>query len=324
MQVKSQQIRLLITAVAGGVLLSAASNAVLAQSRTTPTKKPAPPVPIVTPTASEPTTAIAARGRPVSTPAGRAVNGALKSALTNANVRNAVRAEVLQQLRVRPALAMVNGHWVSVVDLAPVYQAAGVRPTLLAALGTNGPQLINQARVSADRVMLVFTPNALGPIVLPQFRADITATLGVEAFTNHMTGVGPLVVVVVVAASGLGLLAMAADIAWNIWERASMAWNDYQTSTGPTKDFDGDGVANKDDKDDDNDGVPDEDDNYPYDPTRTICDCGRPALSFLTTNAVDVLPSLVSAFNATQAQRAKAISLGAVAQGQSALLTLAF
>jgi hypothetical protein len=218
---------------------------------------------------------------------------------------------------------MVNGHWVSIVDLAPAFQAAGVRPALLAALGTNGPQLVDQARVSADRLMLVFTLNALGQTVLPQFMADITATLGAEAFTNHMTGIGPMVVVVVVAASGLGLLAMAADLAWNIWERASMAWNDYQTSTGPTKDFDGDGVANKDDKDDDNDGVPDEDDNYPYDPTRTICDCGRPALSFLT-NVGDVLPSFVSAFNATQAQKAQAVSLGAVAQGQSALLTLVF
>jgi hypothetical protein len=304
-----------------------ALNAALAQSRTTTTKKPATttaPSPKITPTASEGTTAIAARGRPVSTPAGRAVNGALKTALANANVRNAVRSEVLRQLRVRRPLAMVNGHWVSMVDLAPAYQAAGVRPALLAALGTNGPQLVDQARVSADRLTLVFTPATFGQIVLPEFASDITATLGVEAFTNHMTGIGPVVVIIVVAASGLGLLAMAADLAWNIWERAAMAYNDYTTSTGPTKDFDGDGIANKDDKDDDNDGTPDEDDNYPYDPTRTICDCGRPALSFLTTNAGDVLPSFVSALNATQAQRAKAVSLGAIAQSQSGSLALVF
>jgi hypothetical protein len=221
---------------------------------------------------------------------------------------------------------LVNGYWVGGVDLASVYQAAGVRPALLAALGTNGPQLIDQALVSADRLTLVFTPATVGRIVLPEFATDITTTLGLAALQHHMTDVGPVVVIIVVAASGLGLLAMTADIAWNVWERLSMAYYDYTHYTGPDKDFDGDKKLNKDDEDDDNDGYNDDEDNYPYDPTRHICDCGRPraAISFTTGTAGDYLPSLVSVLNATHTQKAGALSLGAITSGRAPTLALVF
>ena len=327
MHAKSQLIRSLITAVASGVFLTAASAS--AQSRTTATKKPAPPVPTtVTPTASEPTTAIAARGRPASTPAGRAVNGALRTALANANVRNAVRAEVLRQLRVRPPLAIVNGYWVGAIDLVPVYQLTAVRPALVTALGVNGPQLISEAGVSADRMVISFVPAAFGQIVLPEFMADITSTLGVDVLKTHMTDfvVGPVLLIFVLGGVGAGLTIMITDmvVKWSEW--LSMKYNDYTTSTGPTKDYDGDGIPNKDDTDDDNDGVPDKDDNYPYDPLASICDCGRPksAIAFTTSNAGNLLPEIIAALSTTQARTSRAISLGAVMQGQPNTLSVIF
>lgn len=300
--------------LACGALLLGATERLGAQAKKTPpTKKPTTQTPVVVPTASEGSTAIAARGRPVSTAAGRAVNGALKTSLANGNVRNAVRAEVLRQLRVRRPLAVVNRYLVSAIDLAPVYQAAGVRPALLTALGANGPQLIDQARVSADRLMIVFTPAAFGQIVMPQFTADMTATLGVNALKNHMTDVGPLVVAVVLGLAGTGILieiteSIAAFLDWLFREDPPEC-----SDNGPTGDCDGDGVQNS-------------EDDYPFDKDKSICDCGRPraAISLTTSAAGDVLPSLVNLLNATQAQRAKAVSLGAIVLGQSAVLGLVF
>lgn len=264
------------------------------------------------------------RSRPVSSAAGRAVNVALKTALANSGVRNAVRVEVARQLSARRPIALVNGYWVSVVDLAHAYEAAAVRPALQAALGTNAPQLIAQARVSADRLMLVFTPGTLAGIMIPGFSRDITATIGVDALKNHMTDVGPLVMIVVLGVSGtIGVISVANTIAV-IWEWLSMQYNDYTQATGPNVDFDGDGIPNKDDKDDDNDNVPDEDDNYPHDPTRSICDCGRPALAFMSGTAGDILPTIVSTLTAAQAQRSRAVSLGTIGPGSGNPMAIVF
>ncbi len=315
-------------AILAAALLLAVAPQAWGQVKKAPTKKTTTAPPVVQPTASEGSTAIAARGRPVSTAAGRAVNGALQKALADANVRNAVRAEVLRQLRVRRPIALVNGYWVGAIDLVPLYQATAVRRALLASLGVNGPQLINDAGTSADRLVVSFVPAGFGQIALPEFMADITSTLGVDALKSHMADfvVGPVLLIVVLAGTGAGITIMFAEMAAMWWEWLSMKYNDYTTSTGPTKDFDGDGIPNKDDKDDDNDGVPDKDDNYPYDPLRSICDCGRPraAISLTTSMASDFLPSLVRVLNATQAQRARAFSLGTLVQGQPNTLAVIF
>lgn len=262
-------------------------------------------------------------GRPVSSAAGRAVNGALKTALADMNARNALQAEVLKGLRARRPLAIVDGYWVSLVDLKTAYEAGPVRARLLAALGPSGMQLITEAGVSADRFVLVFTPARFGQIVIPDFSRDLTASLGVKAFTNHVTGVGPLVVAIVLGATGTFVLGMVVDLAWNIWERAAMAYNDYVTATGPNQDYDGDKIPNKDDPDDDDDKVPDDEDNYPYDPLRSICDCGRPATSLLKTNTLEVLPAFLSALRTAVASKTNVISLGAIGGGQLRF-TLAF
>lgn len=303
-----------------------AAHVASAQKKSPPKKTTTTPPPVVNPTASEGTTAIAARGRPASTAAGRAVNGALRKALADANVRNAVRAEVLRQLRVRSPLAIVNGYWVSAIDLTPVYQAPGVRPALVSALGVNGPQLINDAGVSGDRLTLVFTPAGLGQIVIPEFMADITSTLGVNALKSQMTDfvVGPVLLIFVLAGTGFGLTAMIADTVLNIWEHAVFAYNDYKQVWGPNADPDGDGIPNKDDPDDDGDGYNDDQDNYPHDASRHICDCGRPALSFASSAAGEILPSLVAALNAAQAQSPRALSLGPLASGRPNTLAILF
>lgn len=318
--------RLFIAALVSAVLLGSTGQAVAGQStKKTPTKKPAPPTTIVNPTASEGTTALAARGRPMSTAAGRAVNGALQKALADANVRNAVRAEVLRQLRVRRPFAVVNGYLASAIDLASVYRAPGVRSALLTALGVNGPQLINQAGVSADRLMIAFVPAAFGQIVIPQFTSDITRALGVDALRTRMTDIGPLVMIVVLAGSGLGLTiafaeSLAAFVDWLFTETPP------ENPKGETGDWDGDGLLNYEDPDDDNDGVDDGADNYPWDKDKSICDCGRPraAISLTSSSAGDFLPALVQLFNATQAQRARAISLGVLMQGQPNTLAVIF
>lgn len=311
--------------LAAALMLAAAPQA-WAQVKKAPTKKTTTAPPVVQPTASEGSTAIAARGRPVSTAAGRAVNGALRKALADANVRNAVRSEVLRQLRVRSPLAIVNGYLVSGIDLKPVYQAPGVRPALLASLGVNGPQLINEAGVSGDRLTIVFTPAGLGQIVLPEFMADITSTLGVDALRTQMTDfvVGPVLLIFVLAGTGFGLTAMIADTILNIWEHSVLAYNDYKQVWGPNADPDNDGLKNKDDPDDDGDGYNDDKDNYPHDASKHICDCGRPAASFSGSAAGDILPSLIAALNATQAQSARAFSLGALAPGRSNTLAVIF
>ena len=301
-----------------------------AQSKASPPKKTTTTPPVVTPTASEGSTATAIRGRPVSTASGRAVNGALQKALANPDVRNAVRAEVLRQLGVRRPLALVKGYWASAIDLVPVYQLAAVKPALLATLGVNGPQLINEAGVSADRLVVSFVPAAFGQIVIPEFMGDITATLGKDALTNHMTDfiVGPIVMIFVLAGVGAEISIIVTDmvVKWSEW--LGMKYNDYTTSTGPNQDYDGDGILNKDDTDDDNDGVADKDDNYPYDPLASICDCGRPhaAFSLATGAAGNFLPALVSVLNATQAQSAgaRSLSLGTVIQNRPNTLTMIF
>jgi hypothetical protein len=326
MQVKDQRIRSLRAAVIGAVLLIAVSDSIAAQSKQKPpTKKPTTQTPVVTPTASEGTTAIAARGRPVSTAAGRAVNAALKTALANANVRNAVRAEVLRQLRVRRPLAIVDGYLATGIDLAPVYQLASVRPTLLAALGTSGATLITDATVSPDRLTISFVPAAFGQALIPQFTADITKALGVNALKSHIPDLAPIVMIFVLAGSGLGLTisfaeSLAAFLDWLAAEDPPVY------PEGPTYDYDGDGLMNMDDPDDDGDGVNDDVDNYDYDPTRSICDCGRPQIanSFVTGAAGDFLPALVSVLNVARPQAARAVSLGTLLQGRPNTLAVVF
>ncbi len=291
--------------------------------KTAPTKKPTIQTPTVQPTASEGSTAIAARGRPVSTAAGRAVNAALKTALANASVRNAVRTELLRQLRVRRPLALVDGYWVSAIDPATVYQSASVRPVLLAALGTNGPQLIDAARVSADRIMVAFVPATLGQLVMPNFARDITASIGIDALQSHMTDITGLEIAFFIFASYM-VMGVVGEFGGLLIDYISYRYEQYVSQTGPNHDLDGDGIPNKDDKDDDGDGYDDDKDSFPHDASRHICDCGRPVISFGTSAAGDFLPSLVSALNATQAQRAKAVSLGAIVQGQSTVLGLVF
>lgn len=285
----------------------------VAQSKKSPTKKTTTAPPVVTPTASEGSTATAIRGRPASTAAGRAVNSALKTALANANVQNAVKAEVQRQVRVRRPRAFVNGYWATVIDLASVYQAAAVRSALLASLGVNGPQLINDAAVSADRMMLAFTPGAFGQMVLPEFTADITKTLGVNALRGHMTDIGPLVMIVVLAGSGFITTvslanSFAAFLDWLFREDPPEC--DDRSETG---DCDGDGVQNS-------------EDDYPFDKDKSICDCGRPHIAISLTSAAsgDVLQSLVRIQGATQAQSARGLSLGRLTQGQAGTLAVIF
>ncbi|HEY7566225.1 MAG TPA: hypothetical protein VH762_01530, partial [Gemmatimonadaceae bacterium] len=178
-------------------------------------------------------------------------------------------------------------------------------------------QLINQAGVSADRLMIAFVPAAFGQIVIPQFTSDITRALGADALRTRMTDIGPLVMIIVLAGSGLGLTiafaeSLAAFVDWLFTETPP------ENPKGETGDWDGDGLLNYEDPDDDNDHVDDGVDNYPWDKDKSICDCGRPraAISFTASAAGDFLPSLVRVLTATQAQRARAVSLGVLLQGQ--------
>jgi hypothetical protein len=129
----------------------------------------------------------------------------------------------------------------------------------------------------------------------------------------------------VLAGSGLGIVislaeSLAAFLDWALAEDTPVY------PEGPTYDFDGDGQMNMDDPDDDADGVNDEDDNYPYDASRSICDCGRPQPTFSLAGkgAGDFLPALLQFENVARLRGARATSLGTLLQNRSNQLTVVF
>lgn len=321
-------------AMAATLVLAAAAPA-WGQVKKAPTKTSTTAFPVVQPTASEGSTASAIRGRPANPAALKAVTAALKSALGKPAIQSAVRVELLRQLRASRPIAVVSGAWVSVINMGGVYAVPAIRAQLVSSLGVNGPQLIGAASSPPTSLTLAFTRISLGRILMPSVRG-IESSIGVEALKSHMTegvfgdigaaldagvdvviGPGEFVLEKVVDAieaaveAGIAVGTQAADA------------NGNSGSYDPNADLDGDGIANWKDDDDDGDGVTDQNDNYPSDPKKTICDCGRGrGMAFGTSVTTTLLPALVS--GATMVARSTRVSLGAVVTGQAGTLAIAF
>jgi hypothetical protein len=254
-----------------------------------------------------------------------AVRPAFRAALAQASVRTAATAEILRQLKLNRPLAFTAGMWVTPIDMGRVYGAAGVRPALVAALGPNGPALLDGAMVDPGRIAVSFTAAELGSLVMGSIVKDIGGSLARDALRNNMTGVvGVDDVMIVMLVTGGTFLAGAAIRQWwddsggggatDVPPRFNPA--DYD----PNADPDGDGKPNYQDDDDDGDGVPDEEDAYPDDPSKSICDCsGRGGIFFTNTATDQVVSVLFGALDLAQAQARVATSLGAVAGSQAAV-----
>lgn len=283
-----------------------------AQRTKTATKKPAPQTPAVLPTASDASKATARR-RTSNAAAVKSVNAALRVALAQPAVRTAVLAEVRRQLRVNRPIALVSGYWVSVVNLAPVYQLPNVRTQLVAGLGSNGVQLVAAAAQAREGLILGFTPNQIAQLLMPDLVRDVTRSFAPDAVAGSMTGLTGVEVLFIMA---MGYLLFGNVEYWGglLWDAF---WSWYES---PDRSEGDKGKEN----DKDGDDVPDDKDNYPDDPSRSICDCTRPAVYFGTAVPGDVLRYLDAALTAALKQKAGAISVGPIVTTPSGALALVF
>lgn len=318
--------------LAAALMLTAAPQA-WGQVKKSPAKKTTKtPTPVVQPTASEGSTATAIRGRPANPAALKAVSAALRTALGKPVVQSAVRTELLRQLRTSRPIAVLSGSWVSVINMAGVYAVPAVRAELVTALGANGLQLLGAASAPPTSLTLAFTRISLGRILMPNVQG-IERSLGVDAFKSHVTegllgdiGGGALAGVHIIMYPVDLVLGYVDDAVAAVVEAGANVGESAANNTGsydPNADPDGDGIANWKDDDDDGDGVTDQQDNYPSDPKKSICDCGRGrGMAFGTSVPTNFLPTLVS--GATAAARAARVSLGPVVSGQTGTLAIAF
>lgn len=246
---------------------------------------------------------------------------AFRDALNSPPVRSAVDGEVLRQLRTVRPIAIVNGRWVTPIDLSRVYGIPAVKNVMLAGLAGHpvGGLLGNLPR-DWPRYGLALTPNQVASIVMPDMVRDLMASVGVDAFRQHRTDVfGVDDVVELVALAVWGGIAF-----YEGYEGGTYLATPDDPHTGrkiddPLADPDGDGIVNKDDPDDDNDGVPDNYDAYPYDPTKSFCNsCGGggpiPTIAIGFDNRFSeqimggvILPGYRTAFQAFQARKTVAV-----------------
>jgi hypothetical protein len=256
---------------------------------------------------------------------------AFRAALAQPTVRTAVKAEFLRQLRINRPVALIDGYWVTLIDMGKVYDVPAVRAGLLTNLPAGSGIQVDAAILDPGRLGISFTPGQLGSITGSMAR-DLMASLGVDAMKTKITDLlGPLILggLAGMAIAGTLMLPTLADNStWADW----IGYGNNTNQPGPPPppydpygDPDGDGQQNYKDNDDDNDGYPDGDpdtgqiDEYPEDPDRHICDCGRPGGVFFGASFPQGLAAaLFAALDLAKAQTRAAISLGAVQAGTAA------
>ena len=319
-------------ALAAAALLLVVAPGARGQPKKSATKKTTTTAPVVQPTASEGSTATAIRGRPANPAALKAVTAALKTALSKPAIQSAVRVELLRQLRASRPIAVLSGAWVSVINMGGVYAVPAIRAELVSSLGVSGPPLLGAAGTPPTSLTLAYTRISLGRILMPNVRG-IENSLGVDALKSHMTegllgDVGGAVlagfdVVIAPADFVLGYVDDAVDAVIQAGIAVGTAAANNSGSHDPNADPDRDGIVNWKDDDDDGDGVTDQQDNYPADPNKSICDCGRGrGMAFGTSVAANLLPTLMN--GAAMAARATRVSLGPAVPGQAGTLAIAF
>jgi hypothetical protein len=238
----------------------------------------------------------------------------------------------LRQLRVNRPVALIEGSWVTLIDMGKVYGVPAVRTALVTNLPAGGGIQVDAAILDPGRLGISFTPGLVGSIMGPMAK-DVMASLGVDAMKNKMTE-GVLVLILaglagVGAGTALMLPTLVDGSTWADW----IGYGNDTDDPGPppppydpNADQNVNGVPNSQDDDDDGDGYDDwnpdtgEGDEYPEDPNRHICDCGRPGGVFFGARFPQGLAAaLFSAYDQAKAAASAAISVGTVrAAGQVA------
>lgn len=252
--------------------------------------------------------------------ASSAVRAAFLTALAQPAVSAAAKAEIQRQLRVNRPMAFISGTWVSLVDLGRVYGHPGVRAAITASLGQSGPTLVNAAILDPGRIVLAFTPQQLGQLMMGEITKDLAASMAPGALQGNVTD-GLLIEVLVMMGVTIVVTALVVEVLHHHMES-----DPDPTPTPPAYDPDaddnGNGIPNYMDTDDDGDGYADGQDAYPNDPNRHICDCGRPGIYFGTAITDQLANALHSALSTAKAQLRTGVSLGAVQAGQTAAIRI--
>lgn len=177
--------------------------------------------------------------------------------LVSIEVQQASRDEILRQLRTQPPLALLDGYWVSPIDLLRLLDvAAGLDRADFAAEEPRRPG------APRDLVAFAFTPGRLKDRVPLPYVGDF------EGGTDRSAGELKLAIVPFKDAEEVVVEYLPPPL--QLAEAEC-----YYFCGEPTEwDFDGDGELNAVDADDDDDGVPDMADAYPYWAGGSDCDCG--------------------------------------------------
>ncbi|MFN2397732.1 MAG: hypothetical protein ABR543_03655 [Gemmatimonadaceae bacterium] len=303
-----------LTCLAAHLSAFSAAAAQLPRPRTSVKAAPPPPTKALPPSTATPAAASSA------------VRAAFLTSLAQPAVSAAAKAEIQRQLRANRPMAFISGTWVTLVDLGLVYGNPSVRAALSASLGQSGPTLVDAAILDPARILLVFTPQQLGQLMMGDLAKEITASMNPGALQGNVTDNA---VIGVLFVFGVGVVTGAILTEFLHHYTASEDAPEPATPPyDPMADPDGDGEANETDIDDDGDryfddtnGVPnDGEDDYPDDPNRHICDCGRPGIYFGKAITTEMANALHASLGAARAQLRTAVSLGAVQAGQTATI----
>ena len=211
-----------------------------------------------------------------------ALLSAFRSALERGEVGAATHDEILRQLRTQPPLALLEGYWVSPIDLLRLIDvAAGLDEASFAAAGTERPA---QPR---DLVAFAFSESRMRDAIPLPYVGDFGISV------QRATGRAGLVVVPVKDSAEVVVEYLPPPIQMDEAEC-------YYFCGEPGKwDFDGDGEPNATDPDDDADRVPDHLDAYPYWAGGSVCECGdRDFVGFTEKFSLQVTPLILSAYEA--------------------------
>lgn len=232
-------------------------------------------------------------------PDAAAMLDAYRAALRQPSLQRSARGALQRQLRANRPIAIVDGHWVTPVDLAPLYRDRGVHAAIVSALPGATPQAL-AADVGA-RLGLAFTPMEFADVVIGDPAQELGAAVGLNAFYENRTD--EAITVAILVGLGTGFVAgVAGNAFWSWWtsEETPIDPNTNLPINHPQADPDGDGQPNASDHDDDADGAPDSEDQHPHDPSKTMCPpelCGNRAVIAFGSGMTDqVLGVVLHAF----------------------------
>ncbi len=238
------------------------------------------------------------------------------------------RGEILSQLRVHPPLAVIDGYWVSAVDLVPAFAAAeraGYPPSSPAGeAGHPGapPYSVALAFVPhpvRDRIPLP----SVGPVEwLETSLEDPWREREKELESAAASGYARPVSEILIVPATLGSEAIIEYLPPPHEASETEEAPCYYFCGDPSEwDFDADGLPNPRDPDDDGDGSPDAEDAYPYWPGGDGCECGGWGyVGFTEKFSEQVAAGIVSAYEELGGEEPPhGVNVGAIMEGRLGL-----